>query len=112
MIKKLANKINTLLSSLKKKKPGSAQDAVMNTVIDKVTRDISQIAAVADKALDTVVKTAVEQAKVVEKSVGDKIPKAPKAPKAAAKPASKPAPADKNTSASSKAKGKPKKTTN
>ena len=55
MIKKLANKINTLLSSLKKKKPGSAQDAVMNTVIDKVTRDISQIAAVADKALDTVV---------------------------------------------------------
>lgn len=108
MIKKLANKINTLLSSLKKKKPGSAQDAVMNTVIDKVTRDISQIAAVADKALDTVVKTAVEQAKVVEKSVGDKIPKAPKAPKAAAKPA----PADKSTSAGSKAKSKPKKTTN
>jgi hypothetical protein len=100
MIKKLAKKLTAFLLKFKKKNATSAQDKVINSLLEKVTEDIVEIAEVADKAASKVIKTAVEEAKVVADAVEAKAPKAPKKP--AAKKAAVPGEA-------AKPKGRPKK---
>lgn len=95
MIKKLANKLSSLLLSFKKKNPKSAQDNVINSIIDKATKDIADVAKVADEAVSKVAKTATEEGKKVAKAVETKVPKSA----AKAKPASD----------TTKPKGRPKK---
>jgi hypothetical protein len=100
MIKKLANKFSSLLLSFKKKSPKSAQDTVINSVIDKVTEDIKEVASVTEEAVSKVVETAVQETKKVAKTVETKVPK----------PASAKPKAAKDASAAPKPKGRPKKT--
>ena len=95
MIKKLANKLSSLLLSFKKKSPKSAQDNVINSIIDKATKDIADVAKVADEAVSKVAKTATEEGKKVAKAVETKVPKSA----AKAKPVSD----------ATKPKGRPKK---
>lgn len=101
MIKKLAKKLTAFLLKFKKKNATSAQDKVINTLLEKVTEDIAEIAEVADKAASKVVKTAVEEAKVVADAVEAKAPKT-----AAKKPAAKKAAV---SGEAPKPKGRPKK---
>jgi DNA topoisomerase VI subunit B len=101
MIKKLAKKLTAFLLKFKKKNATSAQDKVINTLLEKVTEDITEIAEVADKAASKVVKTAVEEAKVVADAVEAKAPKT-----AAKKPAAKKAAV---SGEAPKPKGRPKK---
>jgi DNA topoisomerase VI subunit B len=101
MIKKLAKKLTSLLLKFKRKNATSAQDKVINSLLEKVAEDITDIAEVADKAASKVVKTAVEEAKVVTEAVEAKT----------AKTGTK-KPAAKKTAASGEApkpKGRPKK---
>lgn len=97
MIKKLASKLSSFLLKFKKKKTASAQDVMINSVIEKITEDIAEVAEVADKALSKVAETAVAEAKVVADTIEAKAPKKPAAKKAAA------------TGATPKPKGRPKK---
>ena len=100
MIKKLASKLSLFLLKFKKKKATSAQDVMVNSVIDKITEDLTEVAEVADKAVAKVAETATAEAKTVAKAVEAKAPKAVKK-----------APAKKATEAGSapKPKGRPKK---
>ena len=101
MIKKLAKKLTAFLLKFKKKNATSAQDMVINTLLEKVTDDIAEIAEVADKAAAKVAKTAIEEAKVVASAVEAKAPKT-----AAKKPAAKKAA---TSGEAAKPKGRPKK---
>lgn len=90
MIKKLAKKLTSLLGKAKRKDIKSGQDAIINVVIDQISKDVNEVATVVDEAVSKVSETAVKEAKKVAKVVETKVPKQPKPkPVAAAEPAKK-----------------------
>jgi len=101
MIKKLAKKITSLLGKAKRKNVKSGQDVFINSLIDKISNDVNEVAKAVDEAVTNVSGAAAKEAKKVAKVVETKVPTKPKADKPKTSAADSGAP---------KKKGRPKKT--